>query len=164
MVKEYAHLLRDDPEYAKRAERISNLSRDVSEVIAAESDSLAKLLAPSASRPGHRKVAFHSPCSLQHGLKINGLVESILRDLGVSLTPVPDAHLCCGSAGTYSILQPELSQQLLANKVRALESGEPEVIATANIGCLAHIGSGAARPVRHWIELVDEATTGARTG
>jgi len=109
-------------------------------------------------------VAFHSPCSLQHGLKLNNLVEPILRDLGFTLTPVPDAHLCCGSAGTYSILQPELSQRLLANKVRALESGSPAEIATANIGCLAHIGSAAAPRVRHWIELVDEATTSARKG
>jgi len=121
-------------------------------------------MSPSAPPPSasSRRVAFHSPCSLQHGLKINGVVEPILRDLGFTLTPVPDAHLCCGSAGTYSILQPELSQQLLANKVRALESGSPAEIATANIGCLVHIGSAAAPPIRHWIELVDEATTGAR--
>ena len=155
MVKEYGHLLRDDPAYADKAARISALSRDISEVIAAER--------PSAHSPqAERRVAFHSPCTLQHGLKITGLVEQILRDVGCTLTPVPDSHLCCGSAGTYSILQPELSQRLLANKVRALESGEPEVIATANIGCLAHIGSAAAPRVRHWIELVDEATTGAR--
>jgi glycolate oxidase iron-sulfur subunit len=155
MVREYGHLLRDDPAYAVKAARISALSRDISEVISAER--------PSAPAPqAQRRVAFHSPCTLQHGLKITGLVEPILRDLGYTLTPVPDSHLCCGSAGTYSILQPELSQRLLANKVRALESGQPEVIATANIGCLAHIGSAAAPPIRHWIELVDEATTGAR--
>ena len=164
MVTEYGHLLRDDPNYAARAARISGLARDISEVIAAERPRLANLLPPPAPRPGGRTVAFHSPCSLQHGLKINGVVESILRDLGFTLTPVPDAHLCCGSAGTYSILQPDLSQRLLENKVRALESAQPEVIATANIGCLAHIGSAAARPIRHWIELVDEATRAARTG
>jgi glycolate oxidase iron-sulfur subunit len=164
MVKEYGHLLRDDPAYAAKAARICAISRDISEVISAEREKLKALLPPPASRPGHAKVAFHSPCTLQHGLKINGLVEPILRDLGLTLTPVPDAHLCCGSAGTYSILQPELSERLLANKVRALESGEPAMIATANIGCLAHIGSAASRPIRHWIELVDEATTSARTG
>jgi glycolate oxidase iron-sulfur subunit len=165
MVKEYGHLLRDDPQYAEKAARISGLAKDVSEVIAGERAGFAKLLPPSAPPPfAQRRVVFHSPCSLQHGLKLNGVVEPLLRDLGVTLTPVPDAHLCCGSAGTYSILQPALSQELLANKVRALESGDPEVIATANIGCLAHIGTAAARPIRHWIELVDEATTSARTG
>jgi glycolate oxidase iron-sulfur subunit len=102
-----------------------------------------------------RKVAFHSPCSLQHGLKINGVVESLLRDAGFALTPVPDAHLCCGSAGTYSLLKPGISQQLLRDKVSALESGRPELIATANIGCLAHIQSGTARQVIHWIELLE---------
>jgi len=163
MVAEYGHLLRDDPEYAHKAERVSRLAKDVSEVIAAERASLAKLLSP-ASRGVPRKVAFHAPCSLQHGLKIEGVVEPILRDLGFDLTMVPDAHLCCGSAGTYSILQSELSGRLLENKVNALESGAPDLIATANIGCLAHIGAAASRPIRHWIELVDEATTAARRG
>jgi glycolate oxidase iron-sulfur subunit len=104
-------------------------------------------------------VAFHSPCSLQHGLKINGMVEAILRDAGFVLTAVPDAHLCCGSAGTYSILKPGISQQLLRNKVGALESGRPDLIATANIGCLAHIQSGTSRQVIHWIELLDARMT-----
>ena len=155
MVAEYGHLLRGDPAYAKKADRISNLAKDVSQVITAERAALVKL----ARSPGEReKVAFHSPCSLQHGLKITGAVEPLLRDLGFDLTPVPDAHLCCGSAGTYSILQPELSQRLLADKVAALESGNPGRIATANIGCLAHIGTAASRPIQHWIELVDERT------
>jgi glycolate oxidase iron-sulfur subunit len=121
-------------------------------VIAAERARLAPLVRDKSPR----KVAFQSPCSLQHGLKINGVVESILRDAGYALTPVPDAHLCCGSAGTYSLLEPGLSRQLLHNKVRALESGAPEEIATANIGCLSHIQSGTRTPVRHWIELVEE--------
>src|SRR5260221_616337 len=106
-------------------------------------------------------VAFHSPCSLQHGLKITGAVESILREAGYSLTPVPDSHLCCGSAGTYSILKPGISKRLLKDKVRALESGFPETIATANIGCLAHLESGTDVPVRHWIELLEEALEAA---
>src|SRR5205085_12700763 len=103
------------------------------------------------------RVAFHSPCSLQHGLKIRGVVESILAEAGFELTPVPDSHLCCGSAGTYSITQPELSKELLANKVKVLESGHPTLVATGNIGCLAHIQSGTEMPVRHWVEVVDAA-------
>ena len=103
------------------------------------------------------RVAFHSPCTLQHGQQIRGGIEGLLSAAGCQLTAVPDAHLCCGSAGTYSILQPKLSGRLLANKVAALESGSPQVIATANIGCLAHIQTGTALPVRHWAELLDEA-------
>ncbi len=151
MVKEYAHLLQHDPAYAAKAKRISAMARDISEVIDAQRPAIAKLAVATGG-----KVAFHSPCSLQHGLKINGVVEEILRDAGFTLTAVPDAHLCCGSAGTYSILKPGISRQLLRNKVNALESGAPAMIATANIGCLAHIESGTAKPVRHWIELLDE--------
>jgi glycolate oxidase iron-sulfur subunit len=152
MVADYGHLLADDPAYAEKAARISTLAKDVSEVIASERAALAQLV---EGKPG-AQIAFHSPCSLQHGLKIRGVVEQILRDAGHALTPVADAHLCCGSAGTYSILQPELSQRLLADKVRNLEAGAPAAVATANIGCLAHIQSGTALPVRHWIELLDE--------
>jgi glycolate oxidase iron-sulfur subunit len=152
MVRDYGHLLRGDPAYAARAARISELSRDISEVVAAERAAVAE---KTRGRPP-QKLAFHSPCSLQHGLKIRGVVEPILADAGFKLTHVHDAHLCCGSAGTYSITQPELSQQLLKGKVRSLESGRPELIATGNIGCLAHIQSGTSTPVRHWIELLDE--------
>src|SRR6185437_8473858 len=88
------------------------------------------------------RVAFQSPCSLQHGLRLNGVVEALLRDAGYALTPVADAHLCCGSAGTYSLLQPDLSRRLRRDKLRALESGDPQLIATANIGCLAHLAAG----------------------
>jgi glycolate oxidase iron-sulfur subunit len=153
MVKEYAHLLRHDPEYAAKAARIVELAKDVAEVIAAERVAIAAKLVPAS---GSANIAFHSPCSLQHGLKLNGVVEPILLDAGYALTMVPDAHLCCGSAGTYSLLEPAISRELLANKVAALESGAPDTIATANIGCLAHIASGTAKPVRHWIELIDE--------
>jgi glycolate oxidase iron-sulfur subunit len=152
MVAEYGHMLRGDPAYAQKAARISSLARDISQVVAAERAALAA----AAKGKAVEKLAFHSPCSLQHGLKIKGLVEPILADAGFQLTHVHDAHLCCGSAGTYSLLQPELSHQLLRNKVRSLESGRPARIATANIGCLAHIQSGTATPVRHWIELLDE--------
>jgi glycolate oxidase iron-sulfur subunit len=153
MVKDYGHLLQHDPAYAEKAARISAMTRDISEIVAAQRPAVAASLKP---RAGARKIAFHSPCSLQHGLKLNGVVESILCDAGFVLTPVPDAHLCCGSAGTYSILEPGISRDLLRNKVRALESGAPEAIATANIGCLAHLQSGTSRPVTHWIELLDQ--------
>jgi glycolate oxidase iron-sulfur subunit len=153
MVKEYGHLLRHDKDYAAKAARIAALARDISEIVAGEHVAFAGKFPGIAEA---HDVAFHSPCSLQHGLKITGAVESILRDAGYRLTPVPDAHLCCGSAGTYSILKPAISRRLLKDKVGALESGFPETIATANIGCLAHIESGTDVPVRHWIELVDD--------
>jgi len=158
MVADYGRLLRDDPRYAQKAARVTALARDVSQVIAAEQAAVAALVRQT---PG-AKLAFHSPCSLQHGLKIRGVVEEILTGCGFTLTPVPDAHLCCGSAGTYSILMPEISGRLLEDKVLALESGDPEIIATANIGCLSHIASGASRPVRHWVELLEERTAERR--
>jgi len=161
MVKDYGHLLRGDPAYAERAARISALARDVSEVVAAERERIASL--PRAAG-GPEAVAFQSPCSLQHGLRIQGVVEAILRDAGFRLTPVPDAHLCCGSAGTYSLLQPQISRRLLADKVRALESGAPQVIATANIGCLTQVESGTRLPVVHWIELLDVKLRDPGTG
>jgi glycolate oxidase iron-sulfur subunit len=156
MVADYGHLLARDPAYAEKAARVSALTRDISQVVAAERAALAAATRGKAEE----KLAFHSPCSLQHGLKIRGVVESVLADAGFKLAHVHDAHLCCGSAGTYSILQPELSKQLLRNKVRNLEGGKPSRIATANIGCLAHIQSGTATPVRHWIELIDERLGG----
>jgi glycolate dehydrogenase iron-sulfur subunit len=165
MVKEYGHLLARDPAYAEKAKRISDLTRDISEVIYAEREELEKVLgSPLAPRPSalapesatKPRIAFHSPCSLQHGLQILGKVEALLTAAGFELTSVPDSHLCCGSAGTYSILQPELSQKLLKNKVNSLESGKPALLVTANIGCLTHIQSATALPVRHWIELLDE--------
>jgi len=162
-VKEYGHLLQHDPAYAEKAQRISALTKDISEIIAAEGANLKQLstghLALSTEHSAlstRQRVAFHSPCSLQHGLKLNGTVETLLTSLGYSLTPVPDAHLCCGSAGTYSILQPELSRRLLDNKIAALESGAPTAILTANIGCQAHLQGATALPVRHWIEALDE--------
>ena len=130
--------------------------KDISEVIAAEKEKL-KALPPLASRLSPLpQIAFHAPCSLQHGLKMKGKVEALLAELGFELTPVPDAHLCCGSAGTYSILQPELSQQLLRNKIAALASGTPAAIVTANIGCQVHLQAATALPVMHWIEALDE--------
>lgn len=154
-VKEYGHLLSHDADYAEKAEKISALTKDISEVLLAETENLQQLI-QSRVAPNQTKLSFHSPCTLQHGMKIRGVVEQILMLAGFDLTVVPDAHLCCGSAGTYSILQPELSQQLLKNKVIALESGKPAEIATANIGCLMHLQNGTSIPVKHWIELLDE--------
>jgi glycolate oxidase iron-sulfur subunit len=155
-VLEYAHLLQDDPDYAVKAARVVLATRDVSEVITAEAAALAPLL--QACRPlpeSERLLAFQNPCSLQHGLKIRGTVESLLTAAGYTLTAVADPHLCCGSAGTYSVLQPELSQRLQANKIAALTAGGPAAIASANVGCIGHLQGGTDLPVRHWIELLD---------
>jgi glycolate oxidase iron-sulfur subunit len=146
-VKEYGHLLANDPAYRDKAAKISALARDLAEVVPVE----------KISGKARHSVAFQSPCTLQHGQRIRGVVELILARAGYQLTPVNDAHLCCGSAGTYSILQPELSTELRGRKLSALEAGKPEVIATANIGCLSHLQGGTGTPVRHWIELLDEA-------
>jgi glycolate oxidase iron-sulfur subunit len=154
MAKDYAHALAGDSAYASKARRVSALVKDISEVIIAERQRLLSIgrQAPDASR---QRIAFHPPCTLQHGLKIRGQVESLLTDLGYELTPVPDAHLCCGSAGTYSILQPELSRRLQESKIAALASGQPAAILTANIGCQAHLQCATELPVRHWIEDLD---------
>jgi len=154
-VKEYGHLLRHDADYAEKATCISGLAKDISEILQGELEILQRLIVRK-SVTDKPKLAFHAPCTLQHGMQIRGVVEKILLAAGFELSFVANGHLCCGSAGTYSILQPELSQQLLRNKVEALESGKPEQIATANIGCLMHLQSGSRLPVRHWIELMDE--------
>lgn len=154
-VLDYGHLFRNEPAYAAKAERISALTRDASEVIAGEKDKLVELLL-AASKEKPLRVAFHSPCTLQHGQKIRGVVELLLAAAGYELSPVADPHLCCGSAGTYSITQPELSKQLRDNKLAALGAGSPAVFVTANVGCQTHLQSGSATPVRHWIELIDE--------
>jgi len=148
-VKEYCHLLRKDPAYADKARRVSALTKDISEILVKEDLSV---LRPRVQAIG--KIAFQSPCTLQHGQKLGGVVEKILRDLGFELVPVPEAHLCCGSAGTYSLLQTALSSQLRTRKLAALESGKPQRIVTANIGCLAHLQTDSAIPVLHWVELI----------
>ena len=152
MVKEYGEVLKHDPAYASKARRVAELARDPVEIVAAE----WKRLAPQVAMDhGSQRVALHTPCSLQHGQKLRGRIDEILEAIGLELTPVRDAHLCCGSAGTYSILQPELAEELRANKISALEAGKPDIIATANIGCQVHLAAGTQRPVRHWIELLD---------
>jgi glycolate oxidase iron-sulfur subunit len=147
-VKDYAHLLDADQNYRGRAQRISELSVDLCEAIEPEQLPLGK---------SRGRIAFHSPCTLQHGQQIQGRVEALLARVGYELAPVRDAHLCCGSAGTYSLLQPRIAGELRQRKLAALEEGAPQAIATANIGCLAHLQAPTATPVRHWIELVDEA-------
>jgi len=152
MLKDYGILLKDDPEYADRAQRIAELVRDPVELIAAEWKRLAPLVAMDH---GPQRVALHTPCTLQHGQRLGGRIEEILEALGLELTPVADGHLCCGSAGTYSILQPALASELRANKLHALEADSPDLIVTANIGCLVHLAAGTERPMQHWVELLD---------
>ena len=149
-VKDYGHMLEGDPAYATKARQVSALARDLVEVLGGEA--LERL-----GQGAGKRLAFHCPCTLQHAQKLGGAVEAILTRLGFDLASVPDSHLCCGSAGTYSLTQPELSRQLRDNKLDALESGRPAVIVTANIGCQTHLDSAGRTPVRHWIELVDEA-------
>jgi glycolate oxidase iron-sulfur subunit len=149
-IKDYGHLLRSDPAYADKAQRVSALARDLVEVL--RDEPLETLGIHSDQR-----LAFHCPCTLQHAQKLGGAVEALLTRLGFNLTPVPDGHLCCGSAGTYSLTQPALSRQLRDNKLNALESGHPEIIVTANIGCQSHLDGAGRTPVRHWIELVEAA-------
>jgi len=161
-VKEYGHLLAHDPAYAGKAEKISALTKDLSEVIAAELDNLKPLLARTAASAEKKpKLALQLPCTLQHGQQITGVVESILTAAGFELTPVAESHLYCGSAGTYSILQPELAGRLKANKLAALHAGSPQAIVGANIGCLSHLQSGTALPLEHWIVALERRLAGA---
>jgi len=155
MVKDYGHLLAEDAAYAGKAQRIAGLAKDIAEILITEQDRLVQLLAQHAPSPSQR-IAFHAPCTLQHGLKLGAALSSLLSKSGFELLPVRDPHLCCGSAGTYSILQPELSQQLLGNKITALTAGSPQIIITANIGCQSHLQGATALPVRHWIAVLDD--------
>ncbi|WP_197325316.1 glycolate oxidase subunit GlcF [Ralstonia solanacearum] len=157
MVKEYGHLLRDDPAYAERAARVSALTRDLCEVLPAFSDQLLRQAKPETHRP---RVAWHAPCTLQHGQQIRGAVEGLLASLGVEVRLCTDSHLCCGSAGTYSVLQPGLAYRLRDDKLRSLLATQPERIVSANIGCVTHLQSGTDTPVEHWIELVDRMLAG----
>src|SRR5450830_161360 len=152
-VKEYGHLLAHDAAYADKAQRIAALTRDLSEIMPEFEAELVALVQGKITQ----RVAYHPPCTLQHGQQIRGKVEQVLRAVGVDVTLCADSHLCCGSAGTYSMLQPKLSQQLRDNKLAKLAACGPEVIVSANIGCLNHLQSGTETPVRHWIELIDAA-------
>ncbi len=156
-VKEYGHLLQHDAAYAAKAHRISQLTRDISEILP---DFEAELAGKLKGKIGKR-VAYHPPCTLQHGQKIRGKVERILGSAGVDVKLCADSHLCCGSAGTYSVLQPELSYRLRDNKLGNLQATQPDMIVSGNIGCLTHLQSGTDTPVRHWIELLDAALVGS---
>jgi len=171
MLADYGHLLRDDPTYAQKAARVSALVRDLSVFLASEREALAAKARATAERraaqetqaePLPARVAFHPPCTLQHGQQVRGAVESLLAACGAELQPFAESHLCCGSAGTYSVMQPTLSTQLRDRKLENLEAGTPETILSANIGCLTHLQSGTGTPVRHWVEWVDRAIGTAR--
>ncbi len=153
MVKDYGHALRDDVQYAAKAKRISELTRDLSELLP---DLVETLRSKVNANPG--QIAFHPPCTLQHGQQLRGGVEKHLQALGFNIkTASCEAHLCCGSAGTYSVLQPKIAYELRDRKLGNLGEMKPEVIASANIGCITHLQSGTATPVRHWVEVLDEA-------
>ena len=156
MVKDYGWHLRHDPDYAVKAARISAATQDLSEVLFAESGKLAGLCTTSTAIKPLPTLAVHPPCTLQHGQKITGIIEALLTHAGFKLTTVAESNLCCGSAGTYSILQPAIADALKIRKLANLKSGIPDAIVTANIGCLTHLQSGTSTPVRHWIELLDE--------
>ncbi len=156
-VKEYGHTLRNDPAYAAKAARISELTQDLSELLPALVPVLKERVAANP-RVSAGQVAFHPPCTLQHGQQLKGGVEKHLGELGFKINVATcEAHLCCGSAGTYSVLNPKLSYQLRDRKLGHLGALAPETIVSANIGCITHLQSGTPTPVRHWVELLDEA-------
>ena len=147
-VRDYGELLADDPAYAQKAQKVSSLYRDLVEVVEANSENIETVKGEG------RRVAVHTPCTMQHGLGLGNRVEQLLRQAGYQICRVEEAHLCCGSAGTYSMLQPALSTRLKERKQRALTVDQPDLIATSNIGCQLQLAQGGQRPVRHWIELL----------
>ena len=154
-LKDYGFMLRDDPILAEDAATVSALSRDISEILA----ELA--LTPRGSTP-KLKVAYHSACSLQHGQRVTKAPMNVLRAVGYEVVGVPEAHLCCGSAGTYNLLQPEIADQLKVRKAANIAKTRPDVVAAGNIGCIVQISSATPIPVVHTVELVDWATGGPR--
>jgi glycolate oxidase iron-sulfur subunit len=154
-VKDYGHALAHDPAYAEKAARIAALTRDLSELLP---DLVPALVKKLPRTPKTKRLAFHPPCTLQHGQQLRGGVESGLRALGFEVSlAAAESHLCCGSAGTYSVLQAELATQLRDRKLAHLAPLDAEVIVSANIGCIQHLQSGTPIPVRHWVEVLDEA-------
>ena len=153
-VKDYGRALAHDPAYAAKAARVSAITVDLSELL----PSLVPALRTRLASPANAKLAYHPPCTLQHGQQQRGGVESGLRELGFDIKLAAcDSHLCCGSAGTYSVTQPVLSKQLRDQKLAALAPLKAATIVSANIGCIQHLQSGTATPVRHWVEVLDEA-------
>ncbi len=153
MVKEYGYYLRKDEIYAEKAQHISNMAKDISEVLLAED--LQQLVDKNENPYKKHKIAFHPPCTLQHGQDLQGVVEALLTKLGFQLEPFENSHSCCGAAGTYSILQKGLSNQLLGKKLNDISRGSPDMIVTANIGCLLQLQKQSEIEVKHWIELLD---------
>jgi glycolate oxidase iron-sulfur subunit len=163
MVKEYAHYLAHDAAYAEKAKRISAMTRDLSELVIAEEAALLPLLEAAAAKNaagGGKRVAYHPPCTLQHGQQVRGPAERILKAAGFDLAAVNESHLCCGSAGAYSVLNPEIADQLKQRKLGNLQESAPAMILSANIGCLTHLQSGTQTPVKHWVEAVDALLAG----
>jgi glycolate oxidase iron-sulfur subunit len=163
-VKEYGHALAHDPAYADKARRISDLTKDLSELLPGLVPTLAPRLGRAMGKPGlaalptHGRLVFHPPCTLQHGQQLRGGVEQHLAALGFEVRLAgAESHLCCGSAGTYSVLQPELASQLRDRKLGHLAPQDDETIISANIGCIQHLQSGTPTPVRHWVEVLDDA-------
>ncbi len=152
-VKDYGHMLRLDPAYAGKAERVAAMTRDITEF-------LAEIDLPEASPPRPLRVAYHSACSMQHGQKIKSEPRRLLEKAGFEVVDIPEGHLCCGSAGTYNILQPEIAVKLRDRKVANIETVAPDIIATGNIGCITQIGQGTALPILHTVELLDWAHGG----
>jgi glycolate oxidase iron-sulfur subunit len=153
VVKDYGYMLRSDPAWAEKARRVSTLAKDVTEVLAGLG------IAGAAST---LRVAYHSACSMQHGQRIREEPKRLLAAAGFAVVDVPEGHLCCGSAGTYNLFQPELATRLRDRKVANIESTRPEVVATGNIGCITQIQSGTAIPIVHTVELLDWATGGPK--
>jgi len=153
MVKEYAHHLRHDARYAERARRVVEKVVDVAELLAPHAEALRQRIAGRLPA----RVAFHPPCTLQHWQPLRALTEKLLTNLGFSLQPFADSHLCCGSAGAYSVLHPEIAGELRDRKLAAIAAAQPDMVLSANVGCIGHLQSGTGTPVRHWIEAVDEA-------
>ena len=157
MVKDYGHVLKDDPAYAEKAARIGTLTRDLSEWLPDLVPLLKSRVKPEALQAAGLQ-AYHPPCTLQHGQQLKGGVEKHLADLGFQIkVTASESHLCCGSAGTYSVLNPDLSKQLRDRKLGHLHALQPQGVLSANIGCITHLQSGSGLPVRHWVELLDQA-------